>query len=82
MEKIFLGNSLGSVNINTMLILGLASLILPISSVNPFDIGVILVCCLILFGLANKDMALTKWDGFIMFLFYVFYILLKVSNSL
>jgi cation:H+ antiporter len=76
--ELALGNSLGSVCINTMLILGIAALINPIPVYQPQDIAIVAIITIILLPLVIRGNVLAKWEGMFLIIFYFIYISLKV----
>lgn len=75
---IALGNSLGSVNVNTLLVLGTASIIKPILVTEQIDIMIVLLSCILLVPMILRGYRLSKWEGSFLILFYAVYIAFKV----
>jgi cation:H+ antiporter len=76
---LILGNGLGSVNVNTLFIIGVCAVIRPIVVTNKLDIFISLAFCLLLIPLLYRDSTLSKREGTILVLSYAAYVLYKVA---
>ena len=74
-NEIILGNAIGSNIFNILLILGVASVILPISAAgfDNVDFGVMLGVSIIIIPLAYQKMTVTRWNGVFLLLIYIAY---------
>lgn len=72
---ILVGNAVGSNIFNILVILGVAALITPLGvnqNLVKLDVPVLVVCSLLLFGLA-MDGSVGLWDGLVLFLLVIVY---------
>ncbi len=76
---LILGNGLGSISVNTLLIIGVCAAIRPIAVTNKLDIVISLAFCLLLIPLLYRDSTLSKREGAILVLLYAIYVLYKVA---
>ncbi len=78
---LILGNCLGSISFNILLILGICAAIRPIVVTNKLDILVSLGFCLLLIPLLFRDSTLSKREGIILVALYALYVLYKVAAA-
>lgn len=82
---IAIGNVVGSNIFNIFWILGISSIInpLPFSTTFDFDILVMVLASVILFGIMfiGKKHTVTKWEGFLMVALYIFYLAFLIGKQ-
>lgn len=77
---LILGNGLGSVSVNTLLVIGICAVIRPIIVTNKLDIFISLIFCVLLIPLLYRDSTLSKREGTILVLLYIIYVLYKIVS--
>ncbi|MDO9154594.1 MAG: calcium/sodium antiporter [Paludibacter sp.] len=82
---IALTNIIGSNTINTYIIIGIAALIFPIASsksLRKFSIPLSIFAPLIVLLLAKGDAIITRTDGFVLLIFFAWFMIVMVNNTL
>jgi len=83
--SISIGNIVGSNIFNILLVLGVVSLIRPIqleASMLKFEFPALLIFSFILFVTMKTRNRISRWEGFILFLGYLFFIFLLLGGKL
>lgn len=83
-NDIAIGNAIGSCIFNIILILGICSIIEPmiIAPSSLFDLIIMLISVLVLFSFSFKSNKVVRWQGIIMALIYVGYIVIIVLRNI
>jgi cation:H+ antiporter len=79
---LILGNGLGSVCVNVLVVIGVCAIIHPIVVTNWTDIVVSLAFCVLLIPLLYRDSTLSKRESVILILLYAIYIIYKIVTSM
>ncbi|BAI62224.1 putative K+-dependent Na+/Ca+ exchanger protein [Methanocella paludicola SANAE] len=73
-----IGNCLGSVCINYLLIMGICAAIRPIGEIPVSDVFISLITCMLLMPLVLRGFVLARWEGILLLIFYFIYIGIKI----
>ncbi|MCD1293673.1 hypothetical protein CUJ83_01520 [Methanocella sp. CWC-04] len=76
-----LGNSLGSICVNTLLIMGICAIINPIIVPDQMDIIFALLSIILLLPLVIRGNILSRWEGIFLLIFYAIYLAYKIVLS-
>jgi cation:H+ antiporter len=75
---LILGNGLGSIIVNILLIIGICAIINPIRVDSRLDVFISLAFCIFLIPLLYKNRSISKIEGAVLVLLYVAYLVYKV----